>query len=59
MLTEVMIRIQPARKSVEIAVVAVTARIGGETMMKMDSVREAIKNHVAKGYPLPKIAEGI
>ena len=59
MLTEVMIRIQPGRKSVEIATLAVMVRIGGETTMKMDSVRETIKDHVAKGYPLPKIAEGL
>lgn len=59
MLTEVMIRLQPGRKAVEIATLAAMAKISKGKYMKMDSVRESIKNHVAKGYPLPKIAEGL
>ncbi len=58
MLTEFMIRLQPGRKAVEIASLAVMVKTS-ERFMKMDSVREDIRKHVAKGHPLPKIAEGI
>ncbi len=59
MLAEIMMRIQPGRKSVPIASLAAMARLGNEKFLKMDSIRADIKAHVAKGYPLPKIAEGL
>lgn len=59
MLAEFMVRLEPGRKAVTIASIAVMVKLGGEKVMKMDSVRESIKSHVAKGYALPKIAEGL
>lgn len=59
MLVQFMRRLEPGRKSVPIAGLAAMARLGHQRLLKMDSIREDIKAHVAKGYPLPKIAEGL
>lgn len=57
MLAEFMVLLEPGRKAVTIATMAVMVKLGGERLMKMDSIRESIRVHVAKGYALPKIAE--
>jgi hypothetical protein len=59
MLAEFMVRLEPGRKSVTIASLAAMAKLGGQKYLKMDSVREDLKAHVAKGYPLPNIAKGL
>ncbi|MDR4467073.1 MAG: hypothetical protein MRJ68_02095 [Nitrospira sp.] len=59
MLAGFMVRLEPGRKSVTIAGLAAMARLGHQRFLKMDSIREDIKTHMAKGYPLPKIAEGL
>lgn len=59
MLAKFMVLLEPGRKAVIIASTAIMVKLGGERVMKMDSVRESIRAHVAKGYPLPKIAEGL
>jgi hypothetical protein len=59
MLAEFMVRLEPGRKSVPIAALAAMARLGNRQFLKMDSIKEDIKAHMAKGYPLPKIAEGL
>jgi hypothetical protein len=59
MLAELMVQLEPGRKAVIMASLAVMAKIAPEEIMKMDSIREKIRDHVAKGYPLPKIAEGL
>jgi len=59
MLAEFMVRLEPGRKSVVLASLAAMARLGNKKLLKMESIREDIRVHVAKGYPLPKIAEGL
>jgi len=59
MLVKFMMRLEPGRKSVPIAGLAAMARLGHQRLLRMDSIREDIKDHMAKGYPLPKIAEGL
>jgi hypothetical protein len=59
MLMQFMMHLEPGRKAVPIAGLAAMARLGHQRLLKMDSIREDIKAHVAKGYPLPKIAEGL
>lgn len=59
MLAEFMVRLEPGRKAVTIASLAVMVKLGGEKVMKMDSIREDIRKYVAKGYALPRIAEGL
>ena len=58
-LAEFMFRLEPARKAVLIAALAAVAKGGGSKFLKMDTIRKDIEAHVAKGYPLPKIAEGL
>jgi len=59
MLAEFMVLLEPGRKAVIIASLAIMAKLGGDKILKMDSIRENIRVHVAKGYALPKIAEGL
>lgn len=58
-LAEMMVRLGPDRKAVIVASQAVMVKLMGEKVMKMDLIREEIKKHVAKGYALPKIAQGL
>lgn len=56
-LGEVMVRLKPGRKAVLIASYGVMAKTGSTKLLKIDAIREDIRKHVEKGYPLPKIAE--
>ncbi len=58
MLAEIMISLLPGREAVSIASMAslsMTAPTKG--IMKDDKIKNSIKNHEAKGYPLPRIAK--
>jgi hypothetical protein len=59
MLSKLMIRLEPGRKAVLIASEGVMARTVPVEILKMNTIRENIRKHVEKGYPLPKIAEGL
>jgi hypothetical protein len=59
MLSEFMVGLQPGRKAVLIASYGVMARTVPVEILKMNTIRENIRKHVEKGYPLPKIAEGL
>jgi len=55
-LSEFMVRLTPARNAARIASFAANVKTIGEKLFKMEKLREDIKNHLAKGYPLPAIA---
>jgi hypothetical protein len=57
MLTEFMVRMEPARNAAQIAFFAASAKTVAKTFIKMDKIRQDIAAHVAKGYPLPEIAK--
>jgi hypothetical protein len=59
MLSEFMVGLEPGRKAVLIAGYGVMARTVPVEILKMNTIRENIRKHVEKGYPLPKIAEGL
>lgn len=59
MLCQFMIRLEPGRKAAVIASLAAIAKSGHDKLLNMDIVLEDIKKHLEKGYPLPKIAEGL
>jgi hypothetical protein len=59
MLSEFMVRLEPEREAVLIASYGVLVRTGPVEILKMGAIRESIREHVEKGYPLPKIAEGL
>lgn len=58
-LAEVMTRLEPGRKTVIIASAAVMAKLAGGKFVKMELIQKDIADHLAKGYPLPKIAESL
>lgn len=57
MLVEIMIRLQPGRKSAILANWGVMVASGNESLLKMEVIRKDIKEHREKGYTVPKIAE--
>jgi hypothetical protein len=59
LLTEFMIRLEPGRTSAQLAFLAASAKSGHDKYMKMDKIHEDLRKHRERGYPLPKIAEGL
>ena len=59
LLSEYMVLLEPGRKSVLVASYGVMAKMGAPQVLKMDSIREEIAAHRDKGYPIPKISEGL
>lgn len=59
MLSNFMVNLEPGRKAAQIAFMAATGKTFGTKILHMDKVREDIQKHTARGYDLPKIAEGL
>ncbi|MEW6774684.1 MAG: hypothetical protein AB1405_00145 [Bdellovibrionota bacterium] len=59
MLCEFMIRLAPGRKAAQIAFFAATAKAISKDILHIDKLRQDMKAHTAKGYPLPRIAEDL
>lgn len=59
MLSEIMVRFQPARNAALIAYFCATAKGVSPNIIKMDKLRTDIATHVAGGYPLPAIAADV
>ncbi len=57
MLAEIMIKLLPGREAVSIASMVSLSMTAPKGMMKDDKIKDSIKNHEAKGYPLPRIAK--
>lgn len=58
-LSEVMIRLKPARDAALIAFAAATVKTIGRDVVKLDRLKEDIHKHVAAGYALPAVAKDI
>lgn len=59
LLAQFMFRLQPGRKSAEIAFFAATAKSAGGQVVRVDKVREDIDKHRENGYSVPAIAEDL
>jgi hypothetical protein len=57
LLSEFMVRFQPARNTATIAYFVAQSKVLDEKVIKMDTLRADIAKHVAEGYPLPEIAK--
>lgn len=58
-LSEIMVRFQPARDAAMIAFLAATAKTFDPAVIKMEKLREDIAKHREAGYPLPAIAADV
>lgn len=58
-LCEFMVRLEPGRNAALIAFIAATAKSISKDILHIDKVREDIRKHKERGYPLPKIAEDL
>lgn len=57
MLAEFMFQLEPGRKAVPLALFGAMAAHDLDNILKIESVRQDIKEHREKGYKIPKIAE--
>lgn len=60
MLAQFMMKLEPGRKAVALAAYGVLVKISPtENLLKIDEIRQDIKVHKEKGYPIPAIARGL
>jgi len=58
-LSEFMVRIQPGRKTVELAATVTILKMAPPEIVKRDKILDDVERHRKAGLPMPAIAEGL